>query len=245
MPVTVLCPSCKAKLKAPDNLVGKNVKCPGCGSAVLVKAIAAAAPAAAPKAASGSSPKAPALAKAKPAPPPKPQQPLDELDELDDVEDVEDEPVKSVTKTKGKKTPPPEEETERGPVSDDDKTKGMLIHLGTFINLIFAPFGYVVPIAIWVMKKKDSPFVDHHGKEWLNFNISMFVLTMVLGLVLGTLGGVLGWLVAWWLGLIFFALLGIAAIALGLYANIMYILMGLKAKKGEWARYKCLFRLFK
>ncbi len=248
MPVTVLCPSCKAKLKAPDNLVGKNVKCPGCGSAVLVKAMAAAAPAAAPKAASGSSPKAPALAKAKSAPPPpKPQPPVDELDELDDVDEVEDEPVQSITKTKGKKAPPPadeEPEPERGPVTDNDKTMGMVIHLAFLINLVFAPFGTVVPLAVWVMKRKESPFIDHNGKEWLNFNISMFVLALVLGLVLGVLAGV-GYFISYWVTVAFIVLLVVAFAALGLYTNIMMIIAGLKAKKGEWVRYKCLFRIFK
>lgn len=246
MPVTVLCPSCKAKLKAPDNLVGKNVKCPGCGSAVLVKAMAAVAPAAAPKAASGSTPKAPALAKAKPAPPPpKPEPPLEELDELDDVEDVEEEPVQSITKTKGKKAPPPaEDEPERGPVSDNDKTMGMVIHLAFLINLVFAPFGTVVPLAVWVMKKKDSPFIDHNGKEWLNFNISMFVLWLVLLVVFGALAGV-GYFISGWVSFVCVLLLGICTVALGLTMNIMMIIAGLKAKKGEWVRYKCLFRIFK
>jgi membrane-associated protease RseP (regulator of RpoE activity) len=38
MPLVIGCPSCKAKLKAPDNAVGKAVKCPSCGTAIAVKA---------------------------------------------------------------------------------------------------------------------------------------------------------------------------------------------------------------
>jgi hypothetical protein len=38
MPLVIACPSCKAKLKAPDNAVGKAVKCPSCGTAIAVKA---------------------------------------------------------------------------------------------------------------------------------------------------------------------------------------------------------------
>jgi membrane-associated protease RseP (regulator of RpoE activity) len=38
MPLVITCPSCKAKLKAPDNAVGKAVKCPGCGTAIAVRA---------------------------------------------------------------------------------------------------------------------------------------------------------------------------------------------------------------
>jgi hypothetical protein len=37
MPIAVQCPSCKRKLNAPDKLLGKRVKCPGCGNAFAVK----------------------------------------------------------------------------------------------------------------------------------------------------------------------------------------------------------------
>ena len=36
MPVTIICSSCRAKLTAPDKLVGKKVKCPKCQTPVLV-----------------------------------------------------------------------------------------------------------------------------------------------------------------------------------------------------------------
>jgi membrane-associated protease RseP (regulator of RpoE activity) len=42
MPLVIACPSCKAKLKAPDNAVGKAVKCPSCGTAIAVRAPAGA-----------------------------------------------------------------------------------------------------------------------------------------------------------------------------------------------------------
>jgi predicted Zn finger-like uncharacterized protein len=32
MPITVDCPSCNRKLRVPDDLLGKNVKCPTCGT---------------------------------------------------------------------------------------------------------------------------------------------------------------------------------------------------------------------
>jgi uncharacterized Tic20 family protein len=76
-------------LKAPDGLVGKKVKCPGCQTAVLVPAPAAVAPAPAPK------PQAPAKKKVE--------------EEIDDLDDLEDEaPVKA--KAKAKKPARDEEE---------------------------------------------------------------------------------------------------------------------------------------
>ena len=55
MPLTIPCPSCKARLKAPENLIGKAVKCPNCQTAIAVKAPA----------------EAPAPPARPPAPPPK------------------------------------------------------------------------------------------------------------------------------------------------------------------------------
>jgi hypothetical protein len=34
--ISILCPSCKARRLAPDNLAGRKVKCPECGSAIAV-----------------------------------------------------------------------------------------------------------------------------------------------------------------------------------------------------------------
>jgi DNA-directed RNA polymerase subunit RPC12/RpoP len=36
--VVISCPSCKQKLKVPDDAIGKAVKCPGCGDAIKVNA---------------------------------------------------------------------------------------------------------------------------------------------------------------------------------------------------------------
>jgi uncharacterized Tic20 family protein/DNA-directed RNA polymerase subunit RPC12/RpoP len=237
MPLTVICPSCKAKLKAPDNLVGKAVKCPGCGSAVLVKAVAAAAPAAAPK----------AIAKPKTAPPPpKRPQALDEIEPVDEVEDVEDYEEDVPKAAKGKKASALAD-ADRGPVSDNEKLMGLLVHVSMYlINIVLPGMGWLGPIGIWVVKRKESAFIDHHGKEWLNFAISMFVLMLVLGIVLGGLGvGLLFVRSIWWVGAIFLGLLGFIALCVSLYMFVMHIIVGFKAKKGEWARYKCLFRVFK
>jgi predicted Zn finger-like uncharacterized protein len=48
MPEIVQCPECQRKLKVPDNLLGKNVKCPTCGATFTAAGEAAPEPAAAP-----------------------------------------------------------------------------------------------------------------------------------------------------------------------------------------------------
>src|ERR1700689_168218 len=44
MSIVIACPSCEAKMKAPDSAVGKKVKCPGCGEPLTVRAPVGAAP---------------------------------------------------------------------------------------------------------------------------------------------------------------------------------------------------------
>ena len=45
----------------------------------------------------------------------------------------------------------------------------MLCHLSTFSGW-FIPFGNILgPLIIWLMKREESPFIDAHGKEALNW----------------------------------------------------------------------------
>ena len=36
MPIAVVCPSCAAKMRAPDSAAGRKTKCPKCGTALVV-----------------------------------------------------------------------------------------------------------------------------------------------------------------------------------------------------------------
>lgn len=44
MPISVVCPACQKKLKAPDNAAGKRTKCPGCQGVLEIPASETAAP---------------------------------------------------------------------------------------------------------------------------------------------------------------------------------------------------------
>ena len=45
----------------------------------------------------------------------------------------------------------------------------------------FIPFGnFIFPIIFWTSKKDKSEFVDHHGKQVLNFQLSLLVYSLVL-----------------------------------------------------------------
>ena len=64
--------------------------------------------------------------------------------------------------------------------STTEKNIATFTHLST-LTQYFIPFGnYIFPIILWSTKKNDSEFVDHHGKQVLNFQLSLFLYSLVL-----------------------------------------------------------------
>ncbi len=56
------------------------------------------------------------------------------------------------------------------------------MHLGVF-SKYFIPFGnYIIPILLWTTNKEKSEFIDGHGKEAINFQLSILLYTVVLGM---------------------------------------------------------------
>lgn len=59
----------------------------------------------------------------------------------------------------------------------DARMWAMLCHIAAFSAYIgIIPFGHLLgPLVIWLMKRDQYPFVDAHGKESLNFQLSMTI----------------------------------------------------------------------
>jgi len=111
-------------------------------------------------------------------------------------------------------------------IAGEERTLGMLCHLlGIFT-------GFLGPLILWLVKKDDSAFVAHHGREALNFQITL-LLAMVC---LGSMTFVLIFFV---IGIVFVPLLFIVPM-LALIAEIM---AAIAAQNGEWFRYPCCLRL--
>jgi len=106
-------------------------------------------------------------------------------------------------------------------------TWAMLCHVSTFSGSII-PFGNIVgPFLVWQLKKETSPLVDEHGKEALNFQITMLIYSAIsFALMLVSIG------------FLTFALLVLADI-------ILTIIAAVKASKGEHYRYPVTFRFIK
>lgn len=65
----------------------------------------------------------------------------------------------------------------------NDKNIATVLHLSTLTQYII-PFGnYIFPIVIWSSKKGESEFIDYNGKQVLNFQLSIFIYSIVLCLI--------------------------------------------------------------
>lgn len=72
----------------------------------------------------------------------------------------------------------------------DEKQWAMICHLGALSGFLI-PFGNViVPGVIWSMKKESSPLVDKHGKESLNFQLSLLIYYFVAAILCIVLIGI-------------------------------------------------------
>ena len=64
--------------------------------------------------------------------------------------------------------------------STTDKNIAAFTHLSS-LTQYFIPFGnYIFPILLWSSKKDKSEFVNHNGKQVLNFQLSLFLYSILL-----------------------------------------------------------------
>ncbi|MDA0177077.1 MULTISPECIES: DUF4870 domain-containing protein [Mesoflavibacter] len=66
-------------------------------------------------------------------------------------------------------------------LTNHQKNLATLMHLSTFCRFII-PFGnFIGPVVLWITNKEKSEFVDNHGKQAINFQISILLYTILLG----------------------------------------------------------------
>lgn len=108
-----------------------------------------------------------------------------------------------------------------------ERTWEVLCHLSALAGYLLSGLSVIGPLIVWLMKKGEYPSVDAHGKEALNFHISVLIYALVcLPLVLLFIG---------------FPLL----IAVGIFGLVCTIIGGVKASNGELFRYPLSIRFLK
>lgn len=68
-------------------------------------------------------------------------------------------------------------------VTSNDKTTAAITHLSAFGQYFFPLANFILPIVIWSSLRKDSEFMDAQGKSVINFQLSIFLYTLILGLI--------------------------------------------------------------
>ena len=63
------------------------------------------------------------------------------------------------------------------------KNIATFIHLSTFSRFIIPLGNFIGPIILWVSNKDKSEFVDSHGKQAINFQISILLYAIILGTI--------------------------------------------------------------
>ncbi|WP_298952788.1 DUF4870 domain-containing protein [uncultured Nonlabens sp.] len=59
------------------------------------------------------------------------------------------------------------------------------IHLLTFGKWLFPLGNFILPILLWMINSKKSDFIDRHGKQAINFQMSITLYTIVLAFIGG------------------------------------------------------------
>jgi len=65
--------------------------------------------------------------------------------------------------------------------NQNENTNAFLIHLSSFAGYIFPLGSIITPLILWQAQKDRSDFLDEHGKEAVNFNISFGLYLFILG----------------------------------------------------------------
>ncbi len=64
-------------------------------------------------------------------------------------------------------------------MTSTEKNTGTLVHLSALSQFII-PFGnFILPIVIWSSQKKESEFIDNHGKQAINFQLSILLYNLI------------------------------------------------------------------
>ena len=106
----------------------------------------------------------------------------------------------------------------------DDNTMAMLCHLSALAGFVI-PFGSILgPLILWLVKKDEMSIVDRHGRDSLNFQLTMLIAYIVCFVLI-------------------FAVVGIILLPLvALFSFIMVIVASIKAYEGKEFKYPLSFK---
>jgi uncharacterized protein len=114
---------------------------------------------------------------------------------------------------------------EPGIAIDDQTTSGERAYATCNHLVMLAGIPVLPQLIMWLIKRDESPFLDDHGKEALNFQISVILLAAISGVLIVVGIGVL------------------MLLALGPFILISTIVAAVRASQGRYFRYPMTIRL--
>ena len=111
------------------------------------------------------------------------------------------------------------------PPQSNIRTWTVLCHASALLGVFFHFFGHILgPLIVWLAKRHESAEIDAHGKEALNFQLSMLIYDAVAAVLC-------------------FVLIGIPIlILLWIMDTIFVIIASLQASDGKLYRYPLTIR---
>ena len=121
-------------------------------------------------------------------------------------------------------TPPPITTS----TSSNVRTWCVLAHALALIGFLVPVGGHVIgPLVVWLAKRQDSPDIDAHGKESMNFQISMMIWNAIAFVLC-------------------FVLIGIPILVLLHILNVIFVVVAaIQASEGKLYHYPLTMRLIK
>jgi uncharacterized Tic20 family protein len=111
------------------------------------------------------------------------------------------------------------------PITPDERTWGTMAHVSSIIAMFVGGLTVLGPLIVWLVKKNESAYVAHHGREALNFQITMLFVTIVCALSL-------------------FCFIGFVLLPLAFLANVILSIVGaMWANEGQLWTYPFSIRL--
>ena len=110
----------------------------------------------------------------------------------------------------------------------------MWCHMSALAGFV-VPFGNLIgPLIVWQMKRNEFPTIDEHGKESLNFQLSVLIYLLA--------GGVAAFVLSF---LCIGFLLVPVLLVIGVAGLVFAVIGGIKANEGVLYRYPLTLRLIK
>lgn len=115
-------------------------------------------------------------------------------------------------------------------VTSEDCHWAAFLHLAGFVGIVLDGVGTMAAIlltaVLWIMKKDVSPYLNDHGREALNFQVTLAAYRLIalvpLVFILGPAGLIL----------------------VNLFGAVAMIMMALRGSRGEFVRYPMTIRVF-